>query len=455
MFEKEYGITKGLLERIENAIDMNLKTQIKKIFSSIHPADQAEIIYNLSKDRRKQLIEILKNNIDPELLVELDGDVRDEVISYLDKTKLASLVSKLDTDDAVDILEDFEDNLTQETIEAIKSSEKREDIEEALSYPEDSVGRIMNQDNFIAIPKDWNINEILKYLRKSKNVPQEFSNAVVVDEYFRPVSIATIGNILKADSETKISTIMNDPEDLKIIGADVDQSEAANLFLKYNLKFMPVINHNGVLIGILNSNDIIHVIDEENKEDMMLMANLNSNDDIYTSVKTSTKRRLPWLIGSILTASFSTMVINYFSSVIQQFVILSAIMPMIANLSGVSGNQTLNILIRNLSDIKGDYKNTLKIIYKQMLIGLLNGIFLSILASLILFVWKRDIILSSIFGVAIISLQILSCLIGSSIPLIINKFKLDPAVGSSTFISAALDTLSSLILLGLASIFLI
>lgn len=458
MYDNEnnsYGITKGLVERIQNALDMNLKTQIKKIFSSLHPADQAELIYSLSSDEREKLIGLLKGNIDAALLVELEGDVRDEVINYLDKNILANLLTKLDTDDAVDILENFEDELTRDTIESIKSSEKREDIEEALSYPEDSVGRIMDQDKFIAVPKDWNVSELIKYLRKNRNVPQEFSNIVVVDEYFRPVSTASIGSVLKADSKTQISDIMRDPEDLKIVNANMDQSEAANLFIKYDLKFMPVINHNGILAGIINSNDIMHVINEETKEDMMLMANVNVDDTIHASIFDSVKRRLPWLVGTILTASISTIVINHFSSTIQQFVILSAIMPLIANLSGVSGTQTLTILVRNIASNETTKTGLLKIIGKETLVGFLDGLFLSLIASLILYFWKGDIRLSIIFGITIIALQTMSCLIGSSVPLIINKLKLDPAVGSGTFITATLDTLSSLILLGMAAVFLV
>ncbi len=457
MYDSEnsnYGITKSLVERIKNALDMNLKTQVKKIFSSLHPADQAELIYNLDKDERKKLIETLKDNVDPELLVKLEGDIRHEIINYLSKDVLATLLSKLDTDDAVGILENFEDDLTRDTIDSIKSNEKREDIEEALSYPEDSVGRIMDQDNFIAIPKDWDVGELMKYLKKNRNVPSEFSNIVVVDEYFRPVSTASIGSILTADTNTKISEIMRDPESLKMVNADVDQQEAANLFIKYNLKFMPVINYNGVLIGIVNSSDIIHVINEETKEDMMLLAQTNADDTIHTSIFDSVKKRLPWLFGSIFTASFSTLVINHFSSTIQKMVILSAIMPLVANLSGVSGNQTLAILIGNLS--KNEKLGAgFKIILRESLVGFFDGIILSTVAATVLYFWKGDFNLSIIFGLTIIISQILSCFIGSFVPLVIKKLKLDPAVGSSAFISASLDTLASLLLLGMATAFLI
>ena len=448
-----YGITKSLVERIKNALDMNLKTQLKKIFSSLHPADQAELIYNLDKDKRKKLIEVLKGDIDPELLVKLEGDIRHEIINYLDRNTLATLLTKLDTDDVVDILENFKDDLTRHTIDSIKSNEKREDIEEALSYPEDSVGRIMDQDNFIAIPKDWDVSELMKYLRKNRNVPSEFANIVVVDEYYRPVSTASIGSILTADATTKISTIMRDPEDLKMVNADVDQSEAASLFIKYNLKFMPVINYNGVLVGIVNSSDIMHVIDEENKEDMMLLAQTNADDTIHTSIFDSVKKRLPWLFGSILTASFSTLVINYFSATIEKMVVLSAIMPLVANLSGVSGNQTLAILIGNLSKNE-KLGGSFKIIFRESFVGLFDGIVLSIVSSIILYFWKHNLRLSVIFGLTIIISQVLSCFIGSFVPLAIKKLKLDPAVGSSAFISASLDTLASLLLLGMATAFL-
>lgn len=457
MSEKDnYGITKSLVERIKNALDMNLKTQIKKIFSSLHPADQADLICSLDTDERKKLIEVLNNKIDPSLIVELSGDVRDEILGYLDKETIAGILTKLDTDEAVEILEDFEDDeLTNETLESIKSSEKREDIEEALSYPEDSVGRIMDQDNFIAIPKDWNVSEILKYLRKNKNVPQEVSSVVVVDEYYRPVSVASIGNILQNDEKTLISQIMKDPEDLKILNVNMDQADAANIFIKYDLKFVPVVNENGILTGILNSNDIMHVINEESNEDMMLLANVDADSDIHTPILVSVKKRLPWLVGSILTASLSTIVINYFSGTIEKLVVLSALIPPIANLSGVSGNQTLSILIRNITNNSIQNTGFLKVIIKQVLTGLLNGLFLSIPTFVAIYLWKQNLALALIFAITVIILQAISCFIGSCIPILIYKLKLDPAVGSSTFISAFLDTLSALMLLGMATMFLL
>ena len=457
MSEKDnYGITKSLVERIKNALDMNLKTQIKKIFSSLHPADQADLICSLDTDERKKLIEVLNNKIDPSLIVELSGDVRDEILGYLDKETIAGILTKLDTDEAVEILEDFEDaDLTNETLESIKSSEKREDIEEALSYPEDSVGRIMDQDNFIAIPKDWNVSEILKYLRKNKNVPQEVSSVVVVDEYYRPVSVASIGNILQNDEKTLISQIMKDPEDLKILNVNMDQADAANIFIKYDLKFVPVVNENGILTGILNSNDIMHVINEESNEDMMLMASVDVDDDIHTPILTSVRKRLPWLIGSILTASLSSIVINYFSGTIEKLVILSALIPPIANLSGVSGNQTLSILIRNIANKSIENSSLLKVILKQALTGLLDGFFLALITIFVIYFWKRDFGLSVIFAITVMVLQAISCFVGSVIPIIIHKLKLDPAIGSGTFITAFLDTLSALMLLGMATMFLL
>jgi len=401
------------------------------------------------------LFEILQQNIDPELLVALGTDIRQEIIDYIDKDTLVDLLSRLDTSDAVDIFEDFGDKLTQETISALEPNKKKEDLEEALSYPEDSVGRIMNQKDFVAVPKDWNISDLLKYLKKNKNLPDNIFYIIVVDEYYRPLSVVTINDILRNEGNVSISRIMKNPEDLRIMSANISQAKAANLFLKYDLDFMPVVNYNGVLAGILNSNDIIHVINEEMKEDMMLMASLNSDNTIHTPIRESVKKRLPWLVCATLTASGSMLVINHFSGTIEKFVILSAIMPLISNLSGVSGTQTLAILVRNVSNNDITRRELFKIITKEAVIGLLNGMILSLLTASVLYLWKRDGELSLIFGLTVVVLQTVSCLIGSSIPLILSKLKLDPAVGSGTFITAALDTISASLLLGMATLFLV
>jgi len=451
---QKYGIRESFIERIQNAIDMGLKTQVKKLVPDLHPADQADLIYNLDHDQRLSLIEILGNKLEAEVLVELDGEVREEIIGYLDKEHLSKALSDLDTDDAVDIIEEMGDDLTNETLDSIKSSRKREAIEESLSYPEDSVGRLMVPKQYAAVPKDWSVNEVIKYIRSNRKLPEDFSEVVVVDEYFRPVSIISVSYILKSAGDKIISQIMEDPEDLKILRADMDQSEAANLFKKYGLKLSPVVDDGGLLIGTISSNEIIEVIDEEAEEDMLLMGNVNEAD-MHASVFTAAKGRFPWLMTSLATTAVSSFIIGMFSDTIEKVVVLAALMPIIAALAGVGGNQTLTVFVRNLAIGAISSRNVGKTILKEVLMGFFNGLIVATCAGVAVYVWKQDLMLCFVFGVAIVFALTLSGLIATVVPWTVSKLKLDPAITSGAFITTTLDALAFLVFLKMATLFIL
>jgi len=449
-----YGVNSSLIERIQNAIELGLKTQVRKLVPDLHPADQADLIYNLTSEQRKNLIQILENNLEPEVLVELEGSVRSEIVKYLNKNTLAEILSRIDTDDAVDIIEDLKDDLTQETLESIKSNKKREEIEEALSYKEDSVGRLMMPKKYVAIPKDWNVGDVIKYMRRNQNLPKDFSDIVVVDEYYRPVSITSVGQILQSEKTKTIAQLMSDPDEMKILRAEMDQSEAALLFTKYNLKLAPVVNDNGVLSGVISLVDIIDVINEEAEEDMLLMGNVK-NDDVHLGFFKAALGRFPWLVTTVLSTAVGSMVINAFSGTIEKIVALAVLMPVISGLGGVAGTQTLTVLVRNLATQEVNKRNALKIIFKEIFMGLLNGLFIASLGGIAVYIWNRSLSLSLIFGATIMFILVISGFIGSTVPLIVTKLKLDPAVTSGAFITTTIDILSFLLFLKLATTFLL
>lgn len=446
----KYGISDSLIERIQNAIDMGLKTQIKKIVPNLHPADQADLICNLSAEQRDDLVDIIKDYFNPEVLVELEGEVRADVIENLEKEKLIDAISKLDTGDAVEIIEELTDDLTQETLEALKSNKKREAIEEALSYPEDSIGRLMSYKQYIAVPKDWVVEDVIKYIRRSRNVPEEFSDVIVVDEYFRPVSIASVSKLLQADGSKTIAEVMQDPGELKILRAEADQSEAANLFRKYGLRLAPVVNDNGVLLGTVSARDVVEVIDEEAEEDMLLMGNVKQAD-VHLHFFKAARDRFPWLLTTVMTTAIGAMVINTFSNTIEKIVALAVLMPIISGLGGVAGTQTLTVLIRNLVTQEINKRNAFKIILKEIVMGLCNGLLIGGLAGTTVYFWNGSLYLGVIFGLTIIFILIISGLIGSVVPLVVNKLKLDPAITSGSFITTTIDILSFFLFLKLAT----
>lgn len=449
---ENYGISDSLVERVRSALEMGLKTQIKKIVPNLHPADQAELFCSLNKDERAKLINILKNDLEPEFLLELKGALSSEVVNLLDRDILLNLLTRLDADDITYILEEIDDEVfTQEVLKGIKSNKKKEMLEESLSYPEDSVGRLMTPREYTAVPKDWTITEVIKYMQKNKSITGEFSEIVIVDEYFRPVSTVSAGQLLRNDLNKKMFEIMRDPEDLKIINASQDQSEAGILFTKYNLKSAPVVNDSGILVGMIYLSDILDVVQEEANEDMLLMGNVGDSD-IRENVGRSALKRFPWLITTVLTTLITSFVVSSFTDTIQKVVELVTLLPVLAGLGGVSGTQTLTVLVRNLATKNINERNSFKIILKESLTGALNGLFLAIFGFLITLFWHKSLSLSIVFSFSVLSVLFLSCLIGSIVPLVLTKFKLDPAVTAGSFITTTVDVLSYTTFLFLAKV---
>lgn len=453
--EENYGISKTLLERVKTAVELNLKTQIRKIIPSLHPADQSELICSLNKNEREELVSSLGDKFDPEVLLELPEDIRNDVISYIKKEDLINILSKLNVDDVVYVLEDLkEEDFVKEIIDETKSNSKRESIEESLSYPEESVGRLIGSKEYVAVPKDWTVEEVIKYMQKNRSLSGEFSEIVIVDEYYRPVSTISAIQILKSESNVKMYSIMRDVEDLKILRCNMNQEEAALLFSKYNLKSAPVVNDNGVLVGMLYLADMVDIMAEETSEDLLLMGNV-SEDDIYSGVFESSKNRFPWLIVTILTTSIGSSVIAHFSGTVERVVALSALMPLSAGIGGIASTQTLTVMIRNIAAKKINKNNMFKIVGKEAFTGLINGIGIGLIGALGVYFWKQDVMLSFVFFLTLVFVLFMGGFMASIVPLILNKLKFDPAVSSGSFITTTVDSLSFLLILKLATFLLI
>lgn len=437
-----YGIDESLIEKIKLALRLGHITQITKLIPSLHPADQTELFYNLNKDEQEKFIKILDNNLEPEFLIELNKEAVRNVICYINKNVLFDVLGRLDVDDITYLLEEIEDDsFTRMVIESLKYNKKGELIEKSLSYPEDSIGRLMCPKDYIAVPKNWVVSEVIKYIRISKNVDTNISEIVIVDEYFKPISTVSIGLLLRSDKNNKMQDLMRDPVDLKVLNAEQDQSDASFLFTKYSLQSAPVVDNNGVLIGMIYLNDMLNVINEEAEEDMMLMGSVG-DDNIRNSVFKSVLTRFPWLITTIFTTMITSYVINSFENTIQKLVTLVTLLPVLAGLGGVSGNQTLAVLIRNLATKNINDRNFLKTIFKESLVGLTNGLLLGSFLFVITYLWHKNFDLSFVFGCTVACILTLSCLIGSMVPIVLEKIGLDPAVTSSAFISTTVDVLS-------------
>ena len=269
-YESEFGIDQNIKNRILNSLENDLTTQVKKLFLELHPADQADFLSSLNFEQRIKLVAIIAAEFDPEILTYLDDGLKGEVIEFLGSKNSAKAIDQLELDDEVQVIETLENEGISEILDHV-SQEKRSEIEEALSYPENSIGRLMQQ-NFIAVKQDWSVAQATYHLQNTPDLPEEFHNVVIVDDDFRPISEVSVSKILRKKKQTLMSEIMSDKQELKVISANMDKEEGARIFSKYSLDYAPVVDEKGILVGVIYANDdMARILSEKYPNDIVVL----------------------------------------------------------------------------------------------------------------------------------------------------------------------------------------
>ena len=333
------------------------------------------------------------------------------------------------------------------------SQDKRTEIEEALAYGENSVGRVMHQD-FVAIRKNWTVGQATHHLQQQEDLPDDFQYVIVVDDNYRPLSQLPVSKILVSRKNTNISDISPEDFEIKRISVESDQEDAARLFSKYSLTYAAVVDKNGILVGAISVGDVVDIIEEEAQEDLLLLGGVNDSN-LYSSSFLTAKSRILWLFISLMTTSLASLIIVFFSGEIQKAVMLAALLPIIASLAGNAGTQALTVLVRSIATNEISNIGALKVLLKEMCVGSLNGLFLALIATAAYYFLKHDLNLSLILGATIFFTVFLAGFFGAFIPIFLSKMKFDPAISSGVFLIAITDTSSFLIFLGLSAIFII
>jgi magnesium transporter len=420
------------------------------MLESQHPSDIAELL-NLCDNHDREKIIALLGDVNSEILTYLDDEVKEQVANLLGSKSSAEAVDKLDSDDAVQFVEDLNKNQQQEILEQL-STEKRLELEDALAYPQDSAARLANKD-FVTVPIKYNVGNIIDYLRNTENLPQDFYSIFLVDDEGRPTHSIPLSRVMRNNRDIQAETLMDAVK--YSIPATTDQEEVANIFKKYNLISTPVVDAEGKMIGIITVDDITYVIDEEAQEDMLAMAGVGRDIDINASGFKRFKDRSPWLLINLFTAILSTFIVANFENVIAKIVALAALMPVVSALSGNVATQTLTVTVRALATRELTFLNYVGVLRKEISASLLNGLLVGFAAfSLSYFIfgnYQISLILYSSFMVAFS----FGVLVGSLVPLLMQKLGYDPAVTSPVFVTASTDIVSFFFFLGTASIFLL
>ena len=420
---------------------------INQTLKDLHPSDVANLIENLSYDTRVKLIEIESFNIAPEIFIELNESIQGEVLKLLSINSIANIIKRLESDDAVSILENIEIEKKNLILDKLPPKD-RFLLEEGLSYPEDSAARIMQRE-FTAIPSDWTVGQTIDYLRESNDLPQEFLEIFIVDNDFKPIGIVPSSRVLRTPREFKMNSILREMPVL--ISVNMDKEEVGHTFENYNLVSAGVVNKNNKLVGMITADDVVTVVQEEAEEDVLRLAGVG-DEEITDTVFVKTKRRFNWLLINLATALLASWVISIFGAEIEKVVALAFLMPIVASMGGNAGMQTLAVTIRAIATKELSSSNINQIIGKEFFIGVLNGIIFAVITGVVVHLWFKQIDLSIIIAASMVLNMIVAGLFGILIPVTLKKMNIDPALASSVFVTTVTDVIGFLSFLGIGSL---
>jgi len=438
---------KNFITTFSDKINISDLKFINQTLKDLHPSDVANLIENLSEDTRTKLIEIESFNIAPEIFIELNESIQSDVLQLLSIDSISNIIKRLESDNAVAILENVEKEKKNLILDKLPPKD-RFLLEEGLSYPEDSAARIMQRE-FTAIPSDWTVGQTIDYLRESKDLPQEFLEIFIVDNEFKPIGIVPSSRVLRTPRDFKMNSIMREMPVL--ISVNMDKEEVGHAFENYNLVSAGVVNKNNKLVGVITADDVVTVVQEEAEEDALRLAGVG-DEEITDTVFVKTKRRFNWLLVNLATALIASWVISIFGAEIEKVVALAFLMPIVASMGGNAGMQTLAVTIRAIATKELSSSNINKIIGKEFLIGVLNGIIFAIITGVVVQLWFKQEELSLIIAASMVLNMIVAGLFGILIPVTLKKLNIDPALASSVFVTTVTDVIGFLSFLGIGSL---
>ncbi|QEK38583.1 magnesium transporter [Candidatus Cytomitobacter primus] len=434
---------------IISSLNSNSVITTRNIFKHIHASEAAIVLHFLSPSQREKLINILGSDFDPYILAFLDDEVREEIVDSWANDQLGKALSSLNEHDALEILSELHPEQRKAILKSI-SPEIRIFLEEGLSYPEKSAGRLMCY-QVVALPQYWTMEKAKSFLAKAKHLPEEFYSIFIVDNFNKPVGFIKLQDVYRYAKSTVLSSCMEDV--LFEASTDTDQEELALLFKQYSAINAPIVNKNGRIVGVINANLIVNIIFKESAEDLLHMAGVEDTG-FHANIIETARARFKWLFVSSCTAMLSSSVIGMFQGVISTHHQLSIVLPMTAAMGGNSGMQVVAVIIRALSNRQISTINVWRVLRKEVLVGLHNGFIFAILFGLIsyFFISKQ---IAFVLSIAIMLNIVWSSLIGMVLPMMLDKMGLDPALSTASFLTAMTDMMGYTALLLTASYFLL
>ena len=430
-----YALDESLRGQVRRAVLAEDLAAIDTLMEPLHPADIADLLEQISGAEREALLHLWSSGVDGEVLSELDENLREEVISFLPDHVLAEAVRELDSDDVVDLVEDLEDHQQEAILGALDDAD-RAAVEEALSFPEDSAGRLMQRE-VVRAPEHWTVGEMIDHLRHHKaDLPEQFYHVILVDPRMKPTGYVTLGRMLSTPRDTELTEITENS--FRVIPATQPEEEVAYAFNQYHLISAPVVDDDGLA-----------VLDAEAEEDILRLAGVGEGR-LSDRIIDTTRRRFPWLAVNLVTAILASLVIAQFEAAIAQLVALAVLMPIVASMGGNAGTQSLTVAVRAIATKDLTRSNLMRVIVREAGVGLINGLIFAVVMGAVGLIWFGSMALGGVIALAMVINLLVAGLAGILVPVTLDRFGVDPALASGAFVTTVTDVVGFFAFLGLA-----
>lgn len=447
-----YALDKSLRARLREALEAHDVAAIDALMKPLHPADIADLLEQVTSAEREAWLTHWSSGIDGEVLSELEEGLRDEVLRILPDHLIAKALRELDSDDVVDLLEDMPQSQAEQILGTLEPAD-RAAVEAALSYPEDTAGRLMQRE-IVAVPEHWTVGEAIDHIRsQAGELPEEFYHVILTDPRMKPTGYVMLSRLLATVRKVKLADITEDS--FRPIPASQPEEEVAYAFNQYHLISAPVVDDDGRLVGVITIDDAMIVLDMEAEEDILRLAGVSGESSLSDGVIETTKQRLPWLFVNLVTSIMASLVISQFEAVLVQFVALAILLPIVASMGGNAGTQSLTVAVRAIATKDLTSSNLVRVITREAGVGLINGVIFAIVMGIVGVIWFGSPLLGVVLGVAMIVNLLVAGLAGTLVPVVLDRLRIDPALASGAFVTTVTDVVGFFAFLGLAAVLLL
>ncbi|MBT5471294.1 MAG: magnesium transporter [Nitrospina sp.] len=450
--DESFALSDSDIQNIEEDIENGDEEAVEEAISNLNATDCAELLGKVSEDNRQVILEQHGSAIVPDAYAELDPELCKDALEDMEAPQVAALISSMDSDDALDVIDNLDPDFQKEVIHKLPVK-TRISVEEGLSFPENSAGRLIQRE-FVVIPQYWTVGETIDSLRASSDddLPEVFSDIFIVASGYQVTGKVSLARLIRSSSQIKLETLKLD--EIFSIPAQMNQEEVAQIFRRENLLSAAVVDPEMRMIGVITIDDIVDVIDEEAQDDILRLAGVKE-PSIYRDVISTSRSRFGWLLINLFTTILASAIISLFEATIEQIVALAVLMPIVASMGGNAGTQALTVAVRALAMREVSNINSFRVVWKETLVGALNGVAFALIIGFITFFWFRNLELGVIIAVAMTLNLVVAGLFGAGIPIFLNRIGSDPAISSTVLLTTVTDVIGFFVFLGLAAVFLI